>query len=100
MRVESLGTQSFSVKLIKLAGRMCPMDLAFVHLCILLRVWFLFSDVYCTETDLFSQAVSHWFSRTGWTEEWSFRKYFLLNEHFDSLHLKTLHFKGSPEAGP
>lgn len=37
---------------------------------------------------------SYWFLRTGWTEERGSRKYFLLNEHFDSLHLRTLRCKG------
>lgn len=37
---------------------MYPRDLAFVHLCILLSVWFLLSDRYCTEMEPFSQAVS------------------------------------------
>lgn len=73
---------------------MHPMDLAFIHLCILLSVWFLFPDIYCTETNPFSLAISYWFLRTGCTEERSFRKFFLLNEHFDSLHLKTLHCQG------
>lgn len=73
---------------------MYPVDLAFVHLCILLSVCFLFSGMYCTETETFSQAVSCWFSRTDWAEERGFRKCFLLNEHFDSLHLRTLHSKG------
>lgn len=94
MRVESWGTLSFSVKLIKLAVRMYPPDLAFVHLCILLSVGFLFSDTYCTEIEPFSQAVSCRFWRPGWTEDRGFRNYFLLNERFDSLHLRTLLFKG------
>lgn len=45
------------------------MDLAFVHLCILLSVRFLFSDMYCPEMKPFSQAVCYWFSRSVWTEE-------------------------------
>lgn len=72
------------------------MDVAFVHLCILLSVWFLFSDVYCRETEAFAQAVSFLtgFWGLGWTEERGSRKYFLLNEQFDSLHLRTLRCKG------
>lgn len=73
---------------------MYPMDLAFVHLCILLSVWFLVSHMYCTEMEPFCQAISSWFSRTGWREEGGFRKCFLLYEHFYSLHLRTLHCKG------
>lgn len=37
---------------------MYPVDLAFIHMHILLRVWFLFRDMYCTEMGPFAQSCS------------------------------------------